>query len=390
MNTRLFARIGAVALSVMVLFSCQKQEDETIPVLKIDKAVVGADGGTVKLEVASTSAWTLSLDPATASSWLHLSQSSGEKGIYNVSATVDANAGDPRTVKIVLSGPTLKAQQQLNQLGVTGTPDAPLWLELPKLDHPEYIFGTHDMTGGSYVSNPTSGTRNYSFYWSTEDHLSLWVAYPLNNSLMGSGSYGYDWSQAYDPMVPPESQKDLTEHSYGGWDWADENWNRGHLMPRRDRQTSQVAVTSTCRTTNVAPQSGTFNAGIWGDLEARVRTYANSSDTLYVVVGCDWEGTTTYTSSYYPPQVPVPVAFYKALLRKKGSDFSMMAFYLPHTQDAYNDGVFGGNFMNYQISVDELEKKVGLSFFDNLVDNPYFPGHTKESVATMKKNIAKW
>ena len=39
---------------VMALFSCQKQEDETIPVLKVPQKMFLAEGGKVNIEVVAT------------------------------------------------------------------------------------------------------------------------------------------------------------------------------------------------------------------------------------------------------------------------------------------------------------------------------------------------
>ena len=159
------------------------------------------------------------------------------------------------------------------------------------------------------------------------------------------------------------------------------------MMARADRQTSQEAVMSTCRTTNLTPQDGEFNSGVWGTLESKVRnSWAKSSttDTLYVVVGCIQEGSTTTTNK----SVKVPVAFYKALLmRKKSGDYSMCAFYIPHTQEAYQQGVFTDDCMKYKLSVADLEKKTGISYFDNLAN---MPGMDQEKLKTMKQTAANW
>ena len=380
---------------VMALFSCQKQEDETIPVLKVPQKMFLAEGGKVNIEVVATNTWTLS---AGEQGWIHFSRNSGESGSFVVEMTVDPNTGEAtRHAAVTVSGPTLSKSVEVSQTGTGVAADVPMWLELPTMTpNSNYFFGTHDMSGGAYVSNQVSGTRNYSFYWSKNGLVSKWVAYPLNKGLCGTGNYNYDWSGAFDTMLPSEwYQPDITQYSYGGLDFSNtsgKNWNRGHLMARADRQTSQAAVTSTCRTTNIAPQDGTFNSGIWGDLEMKVRNSwakASTTDTLYVVVGCVQDGSTKYTSSSYgKTPVQVPAAFYKALLmRKKGGDYSMCAFYIPHTQSAYDTGVFTGDYADYKISVSDLEGKTGISYFDNLAN---MPGMDKDKVSAMKKTIANW
>ena len=272
MKTNVFPRIFAALVLFAALFACQKPDDETIPVLKVPQPMILATGGSQSLEVASTVAWTLSVEyGGTSTGWIKLSQTSGEAAIgVKIQMTVDPNGGENRRATLVLKGTTLSTSVEISQMG-TSVSDAPLWLELPALDRAGFLFGTHDMKGGAYAGAGKSGVRNYSFYWDPNGRVSFWVAYPLNKDLCGTGNYTYDWTQAYDPMVPQDQQPNLTEHSYGGRGWDGEYWNRGHQMPRADRQLTQESVMSTCRTTNITPQCSSFNGGIWGDLEVWVR-----------------------------------------------------------------------------------------------------------------------
>lgn len=383
---------GLICLTVMALFSCQKQEDETIPVLKIQSTVFQPEGSITVIELAATSSWTLTAEyTGEDKDWVHFSKSSGESGIHSLHMTVDKNSAEgTRKATITVKGITLSKSVDISQLGTGAPADVPLWLELPKVTvKNNYFFGTHDLSGGTYVSNQTSGTRNYSFYWNKEGLVSDWVAYPLNKSLCGTGNYNYNWAEAFDPMLPSSwYQPDITSYSYGGKCWSEGNWNRGHLMARADRQLTQESVTSTCRVTNIAPQDSQYNSGIWGDLENKVRNSwakASSTDTLYVVVGCDQSGSDKYSER---ERVKVPSAFYKALLlRKKNGEYSMCAFYIPHTKTAYDTGVFQGDFMDYKISVAELEAKTGYSYFDNLA---YIAGMTEEKIRELKNNAANW
>lgn len=391
MMTRNFFHLLSLTALSLFLFACEKEEEETKPELKNLVGTVDASGGEQKLKVITTASWTLKATSGDKEvDWIHFNPSSGAAGSFNVVMTVDKNTGGARGATITLQGPTLSRVKELQQFGVASG-NGPLWLELPKMDRSNFTFGTHDMEGGIYQGEAKSGVRNYSFYWDNDGWLSLWVAYPLNKGLMGSGSYNYDWTGAYDPFIPEDKQSDLTSHSYGGYAWDNQAWQRGHLMARADRQTSQAAVKSTCRTTNMAPQCGAFNGGIWGNLEGQVRSWAKGTnvDTLFVVTGSIQEGSTTYTSDYYQPAVKVPRAFFKALLRMKNkNEFSMKAFWFPHTEDAYKGGEFSGNYRDYEVTVAELEKKANIVFFENL--SKCYANYDEAKVAEMKNTIANW
>ena len=208
--------------------------------------------------------------------------------------------------------------------------------------------------------------------------MSHWVAYPLNAKLLEGGYGRYDNKGGGFPPDPALTelgmrQPELWDHSYGG------GWTRGHQIPSADRQVEKANI-STFYVSNMTPQQYDFNGGIWGNLEGRVRTYAKSSDTLYVVTGCHITNDSGWSGDRGGMCVRVPSAYYKALLRKKGSAYSAMAFYLPHSQS-----IASGSFSDYAISVTELEKKVGLDFFATL---PVVVGN--EEAARIEGTIAKW
>ena len=56
-------------------------------------------------------------------------------------------------------------------------------------------------------------------------------------------------------------------------------------MPSADRL-SRVANIETFYYTNMTPQKAALNQGMWENLEEKVRVWARSMDTLYVVTGC--------------------------------------------------------------------------------------------------------
>ena len=354
--------LGALMAFTMVLFSCQKQEDETIPVLTVPQAMVPSDGGTQNLEVAATSAWTLSvLYEGASEGWIELARTSGAAGVWLVSMTVLKNTGDePRSATIVLSGPTIQTKRQVSQMGGGAVAQAPLWMELPVLDNPDLVFFTHDWNGGRYINKSSSPKRSWSFYWDSRNYVSHWVAYPLNKDLR-KGNYGrYDSHGGGFPKDPilndlGMTQPDLWSGSYGG------GWTRGHQIPSADRQENESVNMCTYYVTNMTPQQYDFNGGIWANLESRVRSYSNNADTLYVVTGCHITPECEWSGKNGGVAARVPSAYYKALLRLKGGSYSAAAYYLPHSK-----GISSDNFANYSLSVSELEKKVGVDFFATL------------------------
>ena len=344
--------IAAAAFLLAAAVSCRK-EDEPIPVLTLKTTMVEAKGGTQGVTVAAQKSWRLSVEYESGEDWLHFSRTSGE-GIVNVVLTVDPNTGDePRGARICLDTPRHSISTRIAQASESGASvNAPLWLELPALDQPKLGFFTHSMDGGRYINRTKSGVRNWSFYYDYEAYVSWWVAYPLNKGLIGSGSRTDSW-QATDPLLPASAVCDVTR-TYGG------GWTRGHQIPSADRLNYE-ANTSTFYPTNMTPQNYDFNCYIWADLEATVRGYSAKCDTLYVVTGCDIRESKQWSGSNTGHSAKVPTHYYKALLRKKGSSYSAIAFHLPHSAS-----ISGESYMDYLVSIDELEQRTGLDFFVNL------------------------
>ena len=193
--------------------------------------------------------------------------------------------------------------------------------------------------------------RNYSFYWSASDHVSLWLAYPIYGEWAESNVKRKD-SYAYDPLraIPNDEQA-----APGGYS----QYSRGHQIPSADRLGSRMMNNSVFYMTNITPQESGFNSGVWGTLEQKVRAWADNSDEFYVVTGCVVKNSTkTVTSNGLT--ITVPTHYYKALLRKKGSTYTACAYYYAH---------FGGKSSfaeSDRISIDKLEEYTGVDFFPNL------------------------
>lgn len=375
--SRRFVILGAIAVLGTLLLSCKKEE-ERVPVLKLPSPMVTASGGTQILSVAAESDWTLTVDyPLTDSQagWVSVSPASGS-GFKDVTLTVSANTGDnPRSANIRLDTRSHTVKVELTQ-AASAAHSMPGWMELPALeDNSKLYFFTHDWIGGLYLHyTDEAHKRNYSFYWDSENYVSHWVAYPLNAGLL-KGNYGrYDSNGGGfpdDPILTDLGMKQphLYSSSYGG------GWTRGHQIPSADRQEKEAVNMATYYVTNMTPQQYDFNGEIWARLEGKVRTYAKNCDTLYVCTGCDIHQPLGYTGNKSGVSAAIPSAYYKALLRRKGNDWSAVGYYLPHSKE-----IAGGDFQQYSMSIEALEKKTGVDFFANL---PSFLG--KEKAAAIEK-----
>lgn len=373
----MFRKTIRTALLIMITglaVSC----GETIAPVTYDLAIstkesqVSSDDGFVYVTINAQGDWTIDLQNPEGGrcDWATMDPASGTGIPPAARLRYSQNESEEsRVVILVLKADGMQATASVEQLGQaavpvtpqTGAPDVAAfdWLELPETKANDgCTFLAHDMEGKAYISEAKSGVRNWSCYWSFNEHVSYWVAYPHNQALIGKGSRTDVWG-IFDPMIPASMQPNMGS-TYGG------GWTRGHQIPSADRYNT-AANKSTFYPTNMTPQEYNFNAKIWANLEQKIREYAVSSDTLYVVTGCVLDGSTTYSGSNSGFTVKVPAAYFKAALQKSTSTsvgrsgWRAAAWYLPH-----DSGIASGRFTDYVMTVDALEAKLGYDLFVNL------------------------
>lgn len=363
---------------MLALSSCGSggKEDVLPPTVEVKTTVVEAGGYSQFIYVKASSSWRItitSVDGGEPVDWIIADPSSGS-GDMDVTLKVEENKSEKeRSAVITVENSAGKASKTISQKakGSEVKPDptpsggnlSPKtgWMELPAIPEGMDAF-THSMTVGSV------STRNYSFLWDYDNLVAPWVAYPLckwniGNNIKRTNAWGLD------PLLPEGKQPVL----YRGFSKGNNGWYaRGHQIPSADRLTSYESNSMTFYGTNMTPQiQDGFNGDIWATLEGKVRSWANSSDTLYVVTGCviDYkEGETVkYAVDNYGKKVTVPTAYYKVVLRYMKnstvgySGYSACAVWLDHK--VYSTKNIDSK---YSMSVKDLEKKVGMDFFVNL------------------------
>ena len=233
------------------------------------------------------------------------------------------------------------------------------WLELPgTVSGSNYLVNT-------YYDGSGDANRNYTHCYDKSTYTSLWTAYYLNSSHMGSLSRPGSWS--FSPSISESLQVDLTGSSYN------DNYSRGHMIPNASRNGIKNMQLQTFYVTNSVPQiQDKFNGSIWNSLEQALQSIAKSEE-IYIVTGVCFNKageskTVKYTTAKDDTKsVPVPNYFYKVVLKvsKSGSSVtsaSAVGFWFEHKE--YDNSTYS----NYAVSVDQIEEWTGFDFFVNLPD----------------------
>lgn len=235
------------------------------------------------------------------------------------------------------------------------------WLELPAISNASLYPNAEE------VKIDASGVRNYTTYYDKSTYTSMWVAYPLQSSHMGSLARPSKWY--YNPLIDESEQVNLCDHSYEG-----DTYSRGHLIPNASRNGNEEMQKQTFYVTNSVPQvQNSFNSGVWSNLEDALQTEAKSGVTIYIVTGVAFSKVGETKSVSYiqatddTKDVPIPNYFYKVALKVKTNSSgtvtsaSTVGFWFENK--AYSDA-----YTNYAVTVDQVEQWTGFDFFGNLPD----------------------
>lgn len=214
------------------------------------------------------------------------------------------------------------------------------------------------------VHTLADGEVNYCLEWDIAKKSNRWTCYELyaSNRRTGNGvsRYRSDTNQyPQDPLLD-------TQYRWSVDPFRNSHYDHGHLCPSADRLNTQEANIQTFYLTNMMPQSHTFNAGVWQNMEAWVRNRitTSSTDTLFIVKGGTIDNASQYTTmDRTGGKLIIPRYYYMALLMHNSQGYKAMGFWAEHKDDTSTD------LSPYVVNIDELERLTGLDFFCNLPDD---------------------
>lgn len=344
-----------VILSSVFFQSCTSSngttEDYTLEV-KIDTIRFGSNAAKGVLTITTDGSWTIK--NADATNWFSLPQTEG-KGDATIAIEISKNNIDnERFAHLIVTVGNRQKHIYFQQAPATdsGSTNTASYFEIPKdTTIPSCMKITRFLPGSR------GNMRNYTMFYDTSMKLAYWVAYPLTSSYLGSSGRSEAWD--YDPLIQPDYQPRLYNAYSGGY-------SRGHQIPSADRTFNNLENSTTFFFSNMTAQNYNLNGGIWADLEAKVRTWMrNGTDTMYVVTGAMIRTKTnqmvTYTSDNYGAKIAVPKYYYKALAQKRGSSYYTIAFKIDNAEPTAS-----GTLKSYQLTVSDLEKETGYTFFPSL------------------------
>lgn len=184
--------------------------------------------------------------------------------------------------------------------------------------------------------------------------LADWVAYKVVSANTTGPSRSRNWAtdpdlNAADTLTP--SEYDDANVTLGV--------DRGHQAPLAAFK-GHADWRMTNFISNITPQSSKLNQGPWKNLEAAVRSLAQSSgQDVFVMTGPLYE----WPMAKLPATDKshrVPSSYWKIVAVQDGSDVKVSGFYF------YQDTPRRANYCDHMKTVDFIEAKSGLDFFSGL------------------------
>jgi DNA/RNA endonuclease G (NUC1) len=192
-----------------------------------------------------------------------------------------------------------------------------------------------------------------------------WVSYELDSRQIVSGQDRCNCFTA-DPLLPASKQILTSDYTNGGFD-------RGHMTRSADRTTANVDNASTFYLTNVVPQQGDLNQGVWAQFENALADSATKSGrAVYIITGPIYSPSHSLVFLKNEGKVAVPDSTWKIALigpRTGGVPFTVgaiqswddvagltvLAVNMPNVS-----GVRGDPWQKYLTTVDRIELSTGL------------------------------
>lgn len=220
-------------------------------------------------------------------------------------------------------------------------------------------FGNPSNASTSDANNFLMVNSEFALSYNRSRGTANWVAWTISESDFGAAERANDFRP--DDRLPKEWARISTN------DYTGSGFDRGHLCPSADRTSSPEANSATFLMTNIAPQTGDLNRGVWERLESYSRELVRQGNELYVIAGMYGEGRRIKN------KITVPNGFWKIILvLPEGID--NFASITPETRviavDMPNiNGVMNDDWRKYRTTVRNLEQKTGLNLLSNLPPN---------------------
>ena len=222
--------------------------------------------------------------------------------------------------------------------------DANAWTQ--RQPNPVQACAVHQPYGFAQTNLPLQPIcrQAYLVAYDAAAKLPNYVAYELlpQNAL---GCVARTNAFAADQSVPGGARPD---------DYAATGYDKGHMAPDGDLSWDVQVEYESFLMTNMSPQAGSLNRGIWKLLETSVRGWSYQLGNNFTVIA---GGLYNAQDKKIGNGVVVPHAFYKIVINNNTGAVAAWAF--PHVAPYPN---LGNDLTKFRVPVQQIEQQAGIQF----------------------------